>query len=141
MCSATCLRGLVGQAGYVGTRATGQMSNVNINAGPPGSGNAGRLLYARFGLTADINMIMPYKTATYDALQTQLVKRWSASQIGLVYTFSKAINYADNDTNPRIQWQPAADLNRGPAQYDRAHNFQTYWVIDSPFGKGQTDGR
>jgi hypothetical protein len=130
-------KGLVGQAGYVGTRATGQMSNVNINAGPPGSGNAGRLLYSRFGLTADINMIMPYKTATYDALQTQLVKRWSASQIGLVYTFSKAINYADNDTNPRIQWQPAADLNRGPAQYDRAHNFQTYWVIDSPFGKGQ----
>jgi hypothetical protein len=128
--------GFVGQAGYVGTRATGQMSNVNINAGPPGGGTAGRLLYAKFGLTADINEIMPYKTATYDALQTQLVKRWAASQVGLVYTFSKAINYADNDANPRIQWQPAANLNRGPAQYDRSHNFQTYWVLEAPFGKG-----
>ena len=124
------------QAGYVGTRATGQMSNVNINAGAPGTGNAGRALYQQFGLTADINEIMPYKTATYDALQTQLIRRWGGSQIGVIYTFSKAINYADNDTNPRIQWQPSADLNRGPAQYDRSHNFQTYWVLDSPFGKG-----
>ena len=135
--------GFVAQAGYIGTRATGQMSNVNINAGPPGGGTAGRLLYSKFGLTADINEIMPYKTATYDGLQTQLVKRWKGSQAGVVYTFSKAINYADNDTNPRIQWQPAANLNRGPAQYDRPHNFQSYWVVDAPFGKGGrwvTDG-
>lgn len=128
--------GFVAQAGYVGTRATGQMSLVNINAGAPGTGTAGRALYAQFGLTADINEVMPYKTATYDALQTQLIRRWGGSQVGLVYTFSKAINYADNDTNPRIQWMPAAQLNRGPAQYDRTHNFQSYWVLDSPFGKG-----
>jgi hypothetical protein len=126
----------VAQAGYVGTRATGQMSNVNINAGPPGGGTAGRLLYAQFGLSGDINEVMPYKTATYDALQTQLVKRWGNSLVGAVYTFSKALNYADNDTNPRIQWQPAAQLNRGFAQYQRTHNFQAYWVLDSPFGKG-----
>jgi len=127
---------LVAQAGYVGTRATGQMANVGLNAGAPGTGTAGRALYPQYGLTADINIIEPYKTATYDALQTQLTKRWAASQMGLVYTFSKAINYADNDANPRIQWQPAAQLNRGPAQYDRAHNFQAYWVISAPFGKG-----
>jgi hypothetical protein len=128
--------GYVAQAGYVATRATGQMSYVNINAGPPGGGTAGRLLYSRFGLTADINEIMPYKTATYDGLQTQLVKRWATSQAGVTYTFSKAVNYADNDGNPRIQWQPMADLNRGPAQYDRTHNFQTYWVAQVPFGQG-----
>jgi outer membrane receptor protein involved in Fe transport len=126
--------GLVGQAGYIGTRATGQMANVALNAAAPGTGTAGRALYQKFGLTADINSIEPYKTATYDALQTQLVQRWSASQIGVVYTWSKAINYADNDANPRIQWQPAANLNRGLASYDRTHNFQTYWVVDSPFG-------
>lgn len=126
----------VAQAGYIGTRATGQMANVALNAGPPGTGTAGRALYPQFGLTADINIIEPYKTATYDALQTQLVRRWSASQIGVVYTWSKAINYADNDANPRIQWQPMADLNRGLAQYDRAHNFQTYWMLEAPFGKG-----
>jgi hypothetical protein len=82
-------------------------------------------------------MIMPYKTATYDALQSQIVKRFGSSQVGAVYTFSKAINYADNDANPRIQWMPDAQRNRGPAGYDRAHNFQTYWVVDAPFGKGK----
>jgi hypothetical protein len=113
------------------------MSMGNINAGAPGTGNAGRALNPQFGLTADINMVMPYKTTTYDSLQTQLVKRWGGSLVGVVYTFSKAINYADNDTNPRIQWQPSAGLNRGRAQYDRPHNFQTYWVLDSPFTRGQ----
>ncbi len=127
---------LVANAGYVASRATGQMSNVNINAGAPGTGNAGRALFPQFGLTADINEIEPYKTATYDALQTQLVKRWGGSQFGAVYTFSKTINYADNDSNPRIQWMPAAQLNRGPASYDRTHNFDTYWVLNSPFGTG-----
>jgi hypothetical protein len=128
-------RSFVAQAGYVGTRATGQMANVALNAGAPGTGTAGRALYPLFGLTADINIIQPYKTATYDSMQTQLVRRWSASQIGFVYTWSKAINYADNDANPRIQWQPMANLNRGLAQYDRTHNLQTYWVLESPFGR------
>jgi hypothetical protein len=27
-------------------------------------------------------------------------------------------------------------LNRGLAGYDRTHNFQTYWVLSSPFGAG-----
>jgi hypothetical protein len=65
--------GFVGQAGYVGTRATGQMANVALNAGAPGTGNPGRALYPLFGLTADINIIEPYKTATYDGLQTHLL--------------------------------------------------------------------
>jgi hypothetical protein len=60
-----------------------------------------------------------------------------------VYTWSKAINYADNDANPRIQYQPEADRNRGLASYDRAHNFQGYGAYDLPFGQGRrwlTDG-
>lgn len=129
--------GFVAQAGYVGTRALGQMANLALNPGPPGDGTAGRLLFQQFGLTADINSIEPYKTTTYDGLQTQLTKRWSELQLGVVYTFSKAINYADNDAGPRIQWQPEANRNRGPAQYDRTHNLQTYWILESPFGRGR----
>src|SRR6185503_7478557 len=48
------------QVGYVGTRVIGQMGFININAGPPGTGNAGRPLAAQFGLVADINSIQPY---------------------------------------------------------------------------------
>jgi hypothetical protein len=130
------------QAGYVGTRSVGQEQFININAGPPATpglpvGNAARLLAAPFGLLNDINEIEPFKTTTYDSLQSQASRRWGSSLIGAVYTWSKAINWADNDANPRIQWPAAWNLNRGPASYDHTHNFQTYFSLDSPFGKGR----
>ncbi|HST20210.1 MAG TPA: hypothetical protein VLR90_03790, partial [Blastocatellia bacterium] len=91
----------------------------------------------QFGLAADINEIIPYKTTTYDALQSELKGRFGSSLLGVVYTFSKAINYADNDANPRIQFMPEAERNRGLASYDRTHNFQSYGVYDLPFGHGR----
>src|SRR5262249_5245588 len=89
------------------------------------------------GLVADINEILPYQTATYDALQLTLNRRLASSVIGLAYTWSKAINFADNDANPRIQYYPQAIRNRGLAGYDRTHNLQIYGVWDLPFGQGQ----
>lgn len=124
------------QIGYVGTRAVGQMGFININAAAPGTGNAGRAL-ANLGLTADINMIMPYMTTTYDSLQASFKRRFNSSIFGGSYTFSKAINFADNDANPRIQFYPAARLNRGLAGYDRTHNFQLYGFWELPFGRGK----
>jgi hypothetical protein len=126
-----------GHIGYVGTRAVGQMGFININAGAPGTGNAGRALFPQFGITTDINEILPYKTTTYDALQSGIRGRLGNSIVGMVYTWSKAINYADNDANPRIQFMPEAERNRGPAGYDRTHNFQGYAVYDLPFGQGR----
>jgi hypothetical protein len=125
------------QAGYVGTRAVNQMGFININAGPPGTGNAGRPLSVEFGLIADINSIQPFGTTTYDGLQVLVTRRVGGSIIGTSYTFSKTINFADNDAGPRIQYLPAKQLNRGLASYDRTHNSQTYWVYDLPFGKNQ----
>jgi Carboxypeptidase regulatory-like domain/TonB dependent receptor len=125
-----------GEVGYVGTRAVGQMGFININAGAPGTGNAGRAL-ASLGLTGNINMILPYMTATYDALQATLKRRWASSLFGVSYTYSKAINFADNDANPRIQYYPEAQRNRGLAGYDRTHNLQMYGVWDLPFGRGR----
>src|SRR5215510_2785394 len=124
------------QVGYVGTRAVGQMGFININTGAPGTGNSGRAL-AKFGLTADIVSIMPYATTTYDALQAVFSRRVGSSIFGTAYTWSKAIDFADNDGGPRIGYPQAKDRNRGPAGYDRRHNFQAYWVYDLPFGKSQ----
>ena len=126
-----------GQVGYVGTRAKGQMGFININAGPPGTGNAGRPLAVKFGLIADINSIQPYGDLTYDSLQALFTRRWASSLLGAAYTWSKTINYADNDQGPRIQYLPEKERNRGPASYDRTHNLQIYGVYDLPFGKGQ----
>jgi hypothetical protein len=125
----------VGEIGYIGTRANGQMGFININAGAPGTGTAGRALFAQFGFTADINEIIPYGDASYDAMQASLVRRFGGSIIGTVFTWSKAINFADNDANPRIQYLPEKQHNRGLAGYDRPYNSQTYWVYDIPLGK------
>jgi hypothetical protein len=70
-------------------------------------------------------------------LQATLNRRWTASLFGLAYTWSKAINYADNDANPRIQYMPEAERNRGPAGYDRPHNLQGYFVWQLPLGRSQ----
>jgi hypothetical protein len=125
------------QVGYVGTRAVGQMGFININAGPPGTGNAGRPLAVKFGLVADINSIQPYGNLTYDSLQALFTRRWANSLFGAAYTWSKTINFADNDQGPRIQYLPEKQRNRGLASYDRTHNLEMYGVYDLPFGKGQ----
>lgn len=126
-----------GQVGYVGTRAVGQMGFININAGPPGKGNAGRPLAIKFGLQADINSIQPYGNTNYDSLQALFTRRFGSSLFGTAYTWSKTINFADNDGGPRIQYLPEKQRNRGPASYDRTHNLQSYLVYDLPLGKGQ----
>ncbi len=123
------------QLGYVGTHVVGQMGFININAGGPGTGDLGRPL-AGFGIVSDINSIQPFGDAYYNGLQSQVTYRSGGSQVGAAYTFSRATNYQDNDANPRIQWQPSMQLDYGLASYDRTHNFQAYWVLESPFGEG-----
>ncbi|HEU4386838.1 MAG TPA: TonB-dependent receptor [Blastocatellia bacterium] len=125
------------QVGYVGTRAVNQMGFIDINAGPPGTGNAGRPLASKFGIIAGITSIQPYGTTQYDGLQVLVTRRVGTSIVGTAYTWSRTMNFADNDAGPRIPYLPAKQLNRGPASYDRTHNSQTYWVYDLPFGKGQ----
>jgi hypothetical protein len=125
--------GLTAQAAYVGTLARGQQGFININAGMPGTGNAGRPL-SRFGITSDINMIGPFADTTYHALQTDLRARDRYATYGVAYTLSRTTNYADNNGNPRIPLVEFRELNRGPAGYDRTHNLQGYWVWELPFG-------
>jgi hypothetical protein len=130
------------QVAYVGTRVIGQQGFININTSAPGTGSAGREL-ADLGIFSDINMIRPFGDASYDSLQTELKGRFRSSIFGLVYTFSKAINYQDNDANPRIPFPEAKERNKGLAGYDRTHNFQSYFTVDLPFGDDQpylTDG-
>ncbi|NDD64949.1 MAG: TonB-dependent receptor, partial [Acidobacteria bacterium] len=130
--------GFTVQGGYVATRAIRQTANVNINAGEVGLGNPGRAL-ARFGRIANINMLVPFNTATYDSFQTQVNRRLNpAAQIGLTYTFSKAMGYADNSDSGLTfhsvsQWA----RNRALTGFDRTHNLQLYGVYELPFGAGK----
>jgi len=131
--------GFIAQAAYVSSRAIRQVANVNINAAGPGGGNNGRALFPQFRRIANINEMRPFNTATYHSLQTQVTRRLSDSSIfGLTYTFSKAINYADqSDSGLTFNWVPILERNRAVAGFDRTHNLQIYGVYELPFGSGK----
>ncbi len=128
------------QAGYVTTKSIRQFNNLNLNWSPPGGGNAGRQLFGTVGRIGTINFYTPFKDSNYDSLQTTVVKRFasSASNIGVAYTWSKAINYADNSESS-ITWNQVSihERNRALAGYDRPHNVAVYGNYEVPFGRGQ----
>ncbi len=128
---------LTAEAGYVGTHAVHQMMGVNINGSAPNTGNAGRQLAPY--LTTDLNQYQPFGNLTYDALQTNVKKRFGSSLIGASYTFSRAINNynGDNGDGTLFRAYPVSyALNKQLAGFDRTHTFQLYHVYQLPFGKG-----
>ena len=141
--------GFVAEAGYVGTRSIRTLTNENLNAAPIGAGNSGRLLAQRLGpgFTSDVNCLCPDTNAYYDSLQTRVTRRLGgSSNIGVVYTLSKAINSQDNEELGSVLFQGGfllwahplyRDRNKALAGYDRTHNLAIYGTYELPFGPGK----
>ena len=142
---------LTAEAGYVGARGIRPFTNVNLNAAaicPAGLSGAacklapyGEQLTDALGHTvADVTAYIPFKNNYYDSLQTKVTQRLGGSSLaGLAYTFSKAINFSENeDLSGLFEHNPAYwNLNRSLASFDRTHNLQVYVVYDLPFGRGK----
>jgi hypothetical protein len=126
---------------YVGTATVRSFADFNVNAAAPGAGNAGRPLAARFGRTVDTWAWDGFLSANYHGLQVATNRRAADGLlIKAAYTFSKAINWTDEDGwtgNMLFNWQPAFPRNRAQAGYNIPHNFQTGVVWELPFGKGR----
>ena len=140
--------GFVGEAGYVATRGVNPLAAFNINASPLGGGQNGRALNAQFGHTAangfkgwgDINYESGFQRNYYDSLQTKLTRQIGAgSQIGILYTWSKAIDYSDNEDLAAVAFPFPAywQKNKALASFDRTNNFQAYGSYSLPFGREQ----
>jgi len=126
------------QTGYVGSRAIRQTVIQNLNAGGPGGGNAGRLLFPAFGRTADIRYFVPFNTAKYNGWLSSVTRRFGGSMIGLSYTLSRAIGYGDDtDSGLTWNWLPMLQRNKAVAGFDRTHNLQMYGNYELPFGRGK----
>lgn len=131
---------LVFDVAYVGSLALRQQSALNINAAPIGGGTAGRILNTTYGANtsnSDIYSQLPFRGSNYNGLQTQLSRR-SASGLssGIVYTYSRSMNFYDNGvTTPMYNYPAYYDLNYARAGYDRTNNFQWWSIAPSPFGK------
>jgi hypothetical protein len=126
------------QTGYVGTRAIRHTDQVNINAAGPGGGVAGQYYYPVTGQTTAITEILPFRTSNYHSSQTQLTRRLGGGIVGISYTFSKALDYGDNDHSGLTwNWIPMLSRNYALAGFDRTHNFELYSNYALPFGKGK----
>jgi hypothetical protein len=134
--------GFVGEAAYVGTRGIRALTNYELNPSSLGGGNSGRLLNVKFpGRNfAGINILEPSQNTYYDSLQAKLTRRFAKnSMLGMVYTWSKAIDSEDNEELSGLTWAYPAYTNRNKALagFDRTYNFAFYGIYELPFGKGQ----
>ena len=132
---------LTGSIGYVGTHMVHQLIDRDINAAlVPGSGNAGRPLYATQGRTIGMSMWDGWADANYNGLQATLNRSYKGLYLKTSYTWSKSIAYADENGwvgLPLTNHPAMLRRNRAPAGYDRRHMFVQAWVYDLPVGKGQ----
>jgi Carboxypeptidase regulatory-like domain len=150
--------GFVGNVGYVGERGIRPLVNMNVNAAAANGGVNGQLLNAAFNHTTNnicptatdptafckgwpaINQLTPFGNNYYDSLQARLTRRFAgSSQIGFVYTFSKAIDYEDDEEINFLIFPYPAYLprNKALAGFDRTHDFQAFGLYQLPFGRGQ----
>lgn len=124
---------------YAGTRSIRQMTYLEANAGQiPGAGAAGQPLYAAFGRAAQTQVIVPFNTANYNALQVNLKRHFSRGfLLTASYTYSKSIDFStDSDSVPLFNAAAYQSRNRAVSDFDRTHVFQAGFLVELPFGNG-----
>jgi hypothetical protein len=130
--------------GYVGTQTVHQFADLNINASTPGTGRAGQPLNRLFGRIAETNLFQGWLSANYHALQASLNRQFSHGlMIKGAYTWSRAIDWTDDDGWAGLTWNDPSILrrNRAAAGYDTPHILQLAYVYELPFGKGKSWAR
>jgi hypothetical protein len=139
------------EAGYVGNRGrnvfAGDGPDVNINQaslngyaqGVPR--NNRRPFFNKFGWTQDISYFCNCATNSYDSLQAKLTKRFSSGYSANVnYTLQRPRQHGGDQFEtdlPEHQGLYNSDLEYGPPDWDRTHNFVFSLVAELPIGKGR----
>jgi hypothetical protein len=130
------------EAAYVGNKGThvfaGGGPAFNINqatiAGffPNRNTNTAKPFFQKFGWTQGIDFFCNCADNRYNSLQTKITKRFSSGYSILAhYTYQRAtFNDADQFIFDR-------ELNRGPQDFDRTHNFVFTQVADLPIGRNR----
>jgi len=120
-------------ASYVGNVGRHLRFSLPLNQAIPGPGplNPRRPLFVKYGLTQGVSDGSNMANNLYQALQTKLTKRFSSDLSMLAtYTWSKSLDYAGG-------LMLNARLNRGIADFDRAHVFTLGHNYTLPFGPGK----
>ena len=76
--------------------------------------------------------------SNYHGLQTSLQRRFANNfQLGVVYTWSKAMDYSDGENGGVVTFQDRKEWNYGLASYDRTHVFAANYLWSLPGDKLQ----
>jgi len=134
------LGGWIASAGYVATRTTDQLHQLDANWSPIGTGAAGQVLNRRFGRTAATRFLGTLGTAKYDSLQMRLEHRFSSGyQVSIGYTWAHGRGYSGESSGatPPVGLPDYYELNYGDLSRDIRHNFQATGIVELPFGRGK----
>jgi hypothetical protein len=140
------------EVGYVGNRGrdvfAGDGPAIDINQasldgyldGVPR--NERRPFFNKFGWTQGIDYFCNCATNSYDSLQAKFNKRFSQGYSAKVnYTLQRVRqhggSYFETDL-PEHQGLYDSDLEYGPPDWDRVHNFTVSLVAEIPVGRGRT---
>jgi hypothetical protein len=132
-------------AAYVGSLGRHLLQRRNINAIPYGARflaqnqdlTTGRPLQDNFFRPflgyGDIILREPASSSNYHSMQVQLNRRFSRGiQFGASWTWSKAMDLVDADTNTVAAFLSRRVWNYGKAGYDRTHNLVLNYTWDLP---------
>lgn len=133
--------GLVAQVGYVGTKTVHSFLDWEARWSKPGTGPNGSELFQKFGRNASTLLWNGWGDTQYHALQASLNGQVARGAIiRASYTWSKAMNLADDDGWQGVTWNDPSMIARNWAMagFDRTHNFQIGGSWELPFGKGKS---
>ncbi|HEX6184681.1 MAG TPA: carboxypeptidase regulatory-like domain-containing protein [Pyrinomonadaceae bacterium] len=158
--------GTVLEASYVGSLARHLGQRRNINLVPAGTRFTNCPVVAQFGLTcntaardpfsangalnndflrpyrgyADINRVEWGGTSNYNSLQVQVNRRYAQNfQYGLAYTWSRAFDYANDDSSD-VNQSPYRAFNYGPSDFDQHHILTINYIWDVPIFRRAESG-
>jgi outer membrane receptor protein involved in Fe transport len=121
---------------YVGALGRQLPFNQELNAAAPGAGTAGLPFNVLYGRTASTSLRADGVNSNYNALQTNLIKRFSNGlSLNIAYAYSKSLDVGSNQPgfidNLNLQRQ------YGPSDFDQTHLLTISHVYELPFGKGK----
>ena len=135
----------LGSVGYVGTQTVRAFGDLDVNSAPPDPVLSGpsRQPYnlPQFGnRTASTLYWQGFLSANYHSLQASLNRQFkNGFMVKGAYTWSKAIDWTDDDGWAGLSWNDPSVLrrNRAPAGYNTPQIFQMSYIYELPFGSGK----
>ena len=128
--------------GYVGTQTVHQFGDLDVNTSLPGTGQTGQPYNKpQFGnRTASTLFWQGFLSANYNSLQVSINRRFSHGLLVKgAYTYSRAIDWTDDDGWAGLDWNDPNILrrNRAAAGFNTPQIFQLAYVYELPVGKGK----